>query len=170
MGYQVLPDSQYDAFTAIRRHSHSNGLAMMPTAGAFPQSASIVVLNGGLDMDFIGYAATRRGEPPQIPAPISTNPNRVFLAGERTGMFPMTDVAGVITYVVTGWFRFGILSPEGLASDFMLGDLPFPGVQTGQYIPGGYFLINLINQNLTQTLTNNVPPIPPLIQGIINKG
>ena len=166
---QKLYNSQYDTFSATRTHSHSNGLSMMPTAGPFPQPAQVVALHGGLDFDIIVYIASRRGEPPVVPSPVTRNPNRIFLAGGRAGDFPITDIGGVTNYTIGGWLLFGIISPEGLASNFMLGNLPFPGVDPNEYIPNYYFSYALINQTLTQTLVP-VPPKPPLLSGISLRG
>ncbi len=166
---QALQGAQYDTFVAVRSHFHSNGLAMMPTAGIFPQAAQVVALHGGMDYDIIGYFATKRGEPPQIPSPIVTNKNRVFLGGSRVGEIPIMDVSGYENYAVSGYLLFGILAPEGLASSFMLGNVPFPGVDTNEQIPAAYFIEGIINQRMTQTLTT-VPTLPPLITGIIEKG
>ena len=160
---QILQGSQYSGFQAVRTHVHMNGLAMMPTAGPFPYPAQVVALHGGLDFDVIAYSASRDGEPPVIPSPIVINPNRIFLAGQRTGTFPIKGFGGVTTYIVTGWMIFGIRSPEGLNSTFMLGNLPFPGLDMNEAVPGAYFSISLINQNLTQTLCPVPARSPPLL-------
>lgn len=169
MSYQQLPNAQYDGFNAIRTHMHFNGLAMMPTAAPFPAPANVVALHGGMDFEAIGYQAIKRGCPPNVPSPITTNPNRVFLGGGRTAEFPIEDMSGTIVYVVQGWFLFGILAPEGLTSDFMLGALPFPGVDSNAYIPGIFFRTQLINTNPTQTLVN-VPIEPPELRMVTQQG
>ncbi len=170
---QKLQNPQYDTWSASRSHFHSNGLAMMPTAGEFAQAAQVVALHGGLDWEIIAWFATRRGEPPVIPSPISRNKNRVYLGGGRTGEFPIKDMGGVTGYAVAGWFIFGILAPEGLNSDFMLGNLPFSGLVSGldtnEFIPASYFRQGLINDKTTQTETT-VPSLPPLIMAIKNEG
>lgn len=166
---QKLKFPEYDSFTATRTHIHDNGLSMMPTAGPFPQPSNVVALHGGMDFDAIAYVAVRRGECPVIPSPITTNKNRVFLKGGRVGYFPIPDVAGVMTYYVSGWMLFGILSPEGLASTFYLGSLPFQGVDKNEFIPGSYFNYQLVNQNQTQTLVQ-VPNLDPILQTMISQG
>lgn len=166
---QSIANPQYDTFTAFRRHIHNNGISMMPVAGTFPTASVSVALHGGYDFDAISYVAVRRGAPPIIPSPKTTNNNRIFLSGERIGMFPIGNVAGVTSYAVSGWLLFGILSPEGLASDFYLGNLPFPGVDKNEYIPGVNFQYQLVNQNQTQTLIP-VPQIPAILQNMIQKG
>jgi hypothetical protein len=166
---QKLLNPQYDTFSATRMHIHTNGLAAMPVAGAFPSPSVTVALHGGLDYDAIAYTAVRRGAPPVVPSPKTTNPNRVFLSGGRVADFPITDFSGTTMYVVTGWLLFQILSPEGLESNFYIGNLPFPGVDKNEYIPGVNFQYQLVNQNQTQTLVP-VPQIPAILQNMIQKG
>jgi hypothetical protein len=164
MSYQNLPNAQYDGFETVRTHVHCNGLAMMPTAAPFPAAAVAVALHGGMDFEVIGWYATRRGAPPYVPDPTmlaTNNPNRIFLGGGRSGSFPISDMSGVEVYALQGWFLFGILAPEGLTSDFMLGNLPFPGLQTGEYVPGTYFRANLINTTQTQTSEGLAVPTQP---------
>jgi hypothetical protein len=166
---QILEGSSYDGFAASRAHFESNGLAMMATAGPYPSPAQVVALNGGLSFDVVVCQATRKGEPPAMPTPKTMNPNRVLLNGGRWGTFPMIEVNGVRTYSIGVWYLFGIITPEGLASDFMLGELPFPGLNaTDQYIPGSYFNYELINGTLTQVLTP-IPTQPNFLSGIIGK-
>lgn len=166
---QRLTQFQYDTFDATRTHIHENGLATMPTSGVFPLACQVVALHGGLDYDLVAYVATCRGAPPKIPSPKTTNPNRIFLKGGRAGKIPIRDIGGIMTYTVAGWLLFGILSPEGLASDFMLGSMPFPGININEQIPGSYFDYSIINQNRTQTLVA-VPNEPPLLRAISGKG
>jgi hypothetical protein len=163
--------SEWVSFTVNRCHIHRNGLAMMPTAGPFPQPAQVVALHGGLDFDCISYVAERRGAWPIGISPITTNKNRVFLNGGRCGIWPIPDVAGVMNYCVSGWILWGILSPEGLASDFMLGNMPFviPGVPPVQQMAGANFSYQLLNQGITQVLTL-VPSQPSQIMNMVSKG
>lgn len=170
---QELNAALYDSFSAVRTHLHSNGLAMMPTAGLFPQAASVVALHGGIDYDIVVGTAVRQGRPPQMPSSIVTsNPNRVFLQGGRWGNFPPIDVKNVYTYSLGVWYIFGILAPEGLASDFMLGNCPFPGIQVvdPQTIPSSYFRVDLINQLPTMIEGGLTPQLPPLLNPIRGQG
>ncbi len=166
---QILQTTEYDTYAATRGHFHCNGLAMLPTAAPFPYPASVVALHGGIDYDIIIYTATRRGAPPVIPDPRSTNNNRVFLRGWRIAEFPIQDFSGTYGYGVTGGLLFGILSPEGLASTFYIGNLPFPGVDKNQSIPSDFFQYQLVNQNMTQALVP-VPPLPSNLQNMIRQG
>ncbi len=83
---------------------------------------------------------------------------------------------GVMTYYVAGWYLFGILSPEGLASDFMLGMVPFPGLTLpDQFIPSTYFQYGLINDQQISPLgpiegSTGFEPLPGLISAISNSG
>ncbi len=166
---QQLQQAQYEGFFATRTHHHSNGLAIMPTAGPFPQPATVVALHGGLDYDIVVCQASRSGDVPQMPTPKITNPNRVFLSGGRWGQWPVQDMVGVKVYTVGVWYLFGILSPEGLTSNFYLGSLPFPGIDQNEFVPGSYFNYQLINQTLTQVLTP-VPNKPNFLIGIAGAG
>lgn len=170
MPVQNLKDAQYDVFTATRTRVSSNGLAMMPVAGPYPTPSVVVALNGGAEFDIVAYVAVRRGAPPVVPGPRSTNPNRVFLNGQQNGVFSMPDLAGVINYVTSGYYIFGILAPEGLASDFMLGTVPFPGADSNDMIPGSYLSYTMINQNIVPTVPpSNVPQLPPLLRNILGR-
>ncbi len=173
---QNLKNAQYDVYTAVRQHLHKNGLATMPVAGIFPQRAQVVALHGGLDYDAISYVAGKRGAPPTVPSPQTTNRNRVFLEGGRVGQWATPDMAGVMTYYVAGWLLFGILSPEGLASDFMLGMVPFPGLTlSDQVMPSMFFKYGLINDQQIAPIPPNGPALgfqalPPLINAIAGDG
>ncbi len=159
--------STYETFIATRTHVHSNGLAMMPTAGPYPQVASVVALHGGMCYESIACLATRKGEPPSVPSPQTRNQNRVYLRGGRFGDFPVSNMAGINTYTVGVWFLFGILAPEGLASDFYLGNLPFPGIDQNEFISSSYFNYMLVNQGPTQSIIP-VPTQPPELQNIMD--
>ena len=171
---QNLKNAQYDSFVAVRFHLHSNGLAMMPSAGPFPSPGSVVALNGGIGHDLISCVAFKRGGPPTVLSPTTTNPNRVFLQGGRWGNFPPPDFAGTNLYGIGIWLKFGILSPEGLASDFMLGNLPFPGLDQNEYIPGTFFQYQLVNQRQTAKIQpiGVVPAsqLPTFISQIAQRG
>ncbi len=173
---QSFNNSLYDIYTALRYRRHRNGLAMMPVAGIFPKAAQVVALNGGLDNDLISWVAGRRGAPPVVPAPFSKNPNRVFMGGEQIGQWANPDMSGVMTYYLAGWYRFGILSPEGLASDFMLGMVPFPGLTLqDQYIPRSYFQYGLINDQQIAPISpiqgsTGFEPVNGLVSAIIQRG
>ena len=105
-----------------------------------------------------------------MPSPISYNPNRIFLQGGRWGNFPVPEFNGIKTYTIGVWYLFGILSPEGLTSDFMLGNLPFPGLDTNEYIPGSYYNYQLINGAVTQIIGGKIPIDQPFLSGIVSKG
>jgi hypothetical protein len=165
---QNLQTAQYESFDAIRTQRCSNGLALLPTSGPYPQPASAVALHGGLCYDIVVYHIVRRGAPPECPSPITTNPNRVFLEGERTALFPIKDVTGITTYVAYGYLLFGILAPEGLASTFYIGNLPFLGIDVDEQIPGNYFRYDLISQKRSSALTD-VPRLSSMITGILEK-
>jgi hypothetical protein len=165
---QQLTNPQWDNFNAIRTRMSRNGLAMMPVAGPFPQPAQVVGLNGGLEFDLISFVAIKRGEPPTVPSPRTQNNNRVFLRGSQSAPFPIQDFAGVTAYGVAGWYVWGILAPEGLESDFMIGSLPFPGLDRDERIPNGYFSYQLVNQLLTRIVNSaNVPNLPPAVQRVL---
>lgn len=173
---QILNNAQWHTFTAARRRTSDNGLAMMPTAGPYPQPAVVVALHGGLEYEEIYFVASRLGAPPIVPAPYTKNANRVYLGGEQSAVFPMPEISGVKTYGVAGYYRWGILAPEGLESDFMIGQVPFPGLDKDEYIPGVYFSYTLMNQRMTRVVGNAatpnkpgvVPSLPQAIQSIID--
>jgi len=149
---------------------------MMPTAGAFPLASSVVSLNGGMDREIIAWVATRRGEPPVIPSPVSLNDNYIFLGGNRTADFPIKDIAGITTYAVAGYYIFGLVVPEALGSNFLLGNLPFPStVDTNEYIPAEYFQQGMINwgtakgQTAEKTLIP-IPSLPTFVEDITDEG
>lgn len=169
---QQLQGAQYDDFMAIRKRTRKNGLAMMPTAGPSPQPAVVVSLHGGLEYDIISFVAGKRGEPPTVPAPATTNPNRVFLEGWQSAIFPIQDMGGIERYAIAGYYIFGILSPEGLESDFMLGNLPFPGVDTNEvFYAGKYLSYQLLNQAIVPILQGQQQEIlPQLLRQISNQG
>ena len=167
---QILQNAQWDQFQALRTRMSRNGLAMMPTAGAFPQVAQVVAFNGGLEFDIVAFQAAKRGGPPTVPAPSTTNPNRVFLGGDQTAPFPIPDMGNIRAYGVGGWYIWGILAPEGLESDFMIGNLPFPGLDQNEFIPSSFFAYNLINQRIVRKVGGlAVPNEAQAIQNILRK-
>ncbi len=159
--------AEYDAYFAMRQRVSSNGLATMPVAAPYPTPAVVVALNGGLEFDVIAYAAVRRGAPPVVPAPYSSNPNRVYLRGEQSGTWSMPDLGGALNYVTAGWYIFGILAPEGLESDFMLGTVPFPGADTNDMLPGSSLSYTMLNQRVVRTVgSQHAPNLPALLRAI----
>ncbi len=174
MSVQNQKDAQYDSFYALRRRTSSNGLAVMPVAASYPTPAVVVALHGGLEFDIIAYAAIRRGAPPVVPAPYSSNRNRVFLKGEQSGTWSMPDLGGALNYVTGGWYIFAILAPEGLESDFLLGTVPFPGADPDDMIPGSTLSYQQINQRQIQPVRgtngsqNQVPNLSQELMNIIN--
>lgn len=169
---QKLSNAQWDSFYALRTRKRDNGLGAMPTAGPSPQAAQVVVLHGSLEWDIVAYTATKRGEPPTVPAPATTNPNRVFMGGWQSGIFPIPDQVGVMEYTVAGYMRFLILSPEGLESDFMLGKLPFPGLDPNEYISATQYLsYQLLNERVVPALPGApVFQLAQVIRTISNEG
>lgn len=169
---QKLQYATYDVFTALRTRTRENGLAIMPTAGPSPQPAVVVALNGGLEYDLVSYVASKRGEPPTIPAPSTTNPNRVLLKGWQSAVWPIPDMSGATRYTLFGYIVWGILNPEGLESDFMLGTLPFPGLDTNEYISASTYLsYTLLNQRTVADLPGQpTETLPWLIKQISSEG
>ena len=169
---QQLSAPEYDTYYALRTRTRNNGLAMMPVAGPSPQPAAVVVLHGSIEYDLISYVATKRGQPPTVPAPSTTNPNRIFLGGWQSAIFPVPDQVGVMDYHLWGYYVFGILNPEGLESDFMLGTIPFPGLDQNECIYAGQYLsYTIINQNVVPYLPGQPPEqLPRIITQISNEG
>lgn len=171
---QQLQNYQYDVFSAVRTRVSHNGIAVMPVAGPSPQPAVVVSLNGGLEYDWILCCAATMGRPPYVPAPIMPhNNNRIFLQGGQSGVFPIPELGGAKAYGVLVWYKFGILTPEGLQSDFMLGNLPFPGLDQDERIPGGYFTYNLVNNRMTRALPGSselINALPQLLRQIVQRG
>lgn len=164
---QGLQGAQYDVFTVLRTRVSNNGLAMMPVAEPYPAAAKVVALNGGLEFDIIAYTAVRQGDWPVVPAPYSKNPNRVYLNGQQTAAWPIDDVSGVRNYACSGFFIFGILAPEGLESDFLLGTVPFPGADPNEMMPGRFLSYTMLNQGTVRKVANeSVPNLPQLLRTI----
>jgi len=155
---QQLVGSKYDAFHAMRCRTSNNGISVMPVAGPSPQPAAVVALNGGLEFDTIAFYAMKRGEPPTVPPPASLNPNRIFLEGWQSAPFPVPDQGTIMCYAIAGFYKWAILTPEGLESDFMLGQLPFPGLDPDERFPSSYFNYQLINQNIARIIPGGPPP------------
>lgn len=141
---------------------------MMPVAGPFPQTAQVVALHGGVEEEEIIFLASRRGKPPIVPAPYTTNSNRVYLRGEQSVPFPMPQISGVETYGICGFYVWGILAPEGLESDFMIGNVPFPGLTSqDERFPAEYFSYDIINQRVTRIVGSATPPTLPTLLRVI---
>jgi hypothetical protein len=158
---QQLQTAQYDSLTTTRVRRSRNGLAAMPVGAAFPAAQVVVALNGGQEMEAFAFVAVRRGQPPVIPAAWSSSVNRVFFGGEQSGAIPVPDPGGIMNYVLSGWFAFYILSPEGLNTDFYLGTTPWSGLDKNEVIEASlYFSTQIVNPNYPRILSTTTPSTP----------
>lgn len=146
---QSVQYPMYDSWDATRGRSSNTGIAMMPLAGPPPQPSVPIVLDGGCEFEWLYCMAARIGKPPAFPAPTTSNSNRVFLGGYQNAGFPIVDIGGYCLYRLAGWYWWGILNPEGLDSEFMLGGAPMPNQPTfsQESIPASFFQTNIMNQN-----------------------
>lgn len=154
---QQVPEAIYDIWDCWRARSSMTGIAMMPLAGIPPQRSIPIVLDGGIDYETILFVAGRRGAPPVIPAPTSQNSNRIFLGGFQFGGFPVVDVGAYQIYRVGGIYLWGILEPEGLLGDFMLGSAPMPNQPsyTTEYLPSANIRTGMVNDNPHQAIQHS---------------
>lgn len=154
---QQLYNAIYDTWDCIRTRVSVSGITMMPLAGIPPQSSIPIVLDGGMDYEVIQFIATRWGKPPVIPAPTTTNPNRVFLGGTQIAGAPIVGTGAYQLYRVSGAYMFGIIDPEGLLGDFMLGAAPMPNQpsSTNEYLPAGNIQSGMVNNNQGQKVPSN---------------
>ena len=151
---QQLQVAIYDVWDCSRTRVSIPGIAMMPLAGSPPQPSIPIVLDGGTDVEVIQFIAGRWGALPEVPAPTTTNPNRIFLGGSQFGGFPIVSAGSFNFYRIGGVYVFGILNPEGLLGDFMLGAAPMPNqpVPSLEVMPGTNFRQDLVNQQSTPQL------------------
>lgn len=166
---QNLSSPQYESWSCTRTRSSSNGLAVMPVAGPWPQPAVVVALNGGLETETIGGIAICLGTPPTIVSPnsLANNPNRLYLGGSQSGNVPVLTFGGVKVYGIAWAYSYAILSPEGLDGDFALGIQPWDtDPYTTEYLPAANMKAYLINDNTEPPLNGQEEILPMLIRQI----
>jgi len=138
-------------------HTHHEGIFTSPVGGEPPQNASVVRLHAPFEMLTVIWACSREGAPPDLPSHKAylTNPNRIFLGGKRVGN--ITPSLGCHIFSVSGFFRFAIVGPEDLDSNFPLSACPWEtalgGAQVTDYmIPETSFLdTGIINPSAQPT-------------------
>lgn len=151
---QQISTAIYDVWDCSRTRVCSPGVAMMPLAGVPPQRSIPVVLDGGVDYEIIKFVAGRWGAPPVVPAPTTTNQNRIFLGGAQYGGFPIVSTGGFQFYRIGGTYLFGIIDPEGLLGDFMLGSAPMPNqpYYNSEMLPANYIQPGMVNSQPSSIL------------------
>lgn len=144
----------YDTWDCVRTRVSVTGVAMMPLAGVPPQQSVPIVEDGGSEIEIIEFVAGRWGAPPVIPAPTSTNSNRILLGGAQSAAFPVMGMGGIALYRVGGIYIFGILNPEGLLGDFKLGSAPMPNQPDSgnEYLPAANIRPGMVNDGTTPQL------------------
>lgn len=149
-----VTDPVYNTWDCVRTRVSTPGIAMMPLAGVPPQRSIPVVLDGGIDYERIEFIAGRLGALPVIPAPTTTNSNRIFLGGYQYGGFPVVEMGGYEFYRIGGIYFWGILDPEGLLGDFMLGSAPMPNqpYYNDEYLPANYIQPGMVNSRPSSIL------------------
>lgn len=153
----------------MRTRTSRNGLAVMPTAGPWPQAVQVVALDGGMESDTITGFAVSIGSPPVIPSPnsLTNNTNRLYLGGSQSGALPCLTFGGVKIYVIAFSYAFAILSPEGLDGNLPLGVVPWDGSSaSSEYLPAGNLNQNLINSQTPAALNGQQPQLPRVITQI----
>lgn len=127
-------------------HSRNEGIVASPVAGE-EQNVSLARLHSPIEYLTVYWTATREGSPPILPSHLSYNANdnrnRVFLGGERHGIVTPT-LAGHI-WQACGHYRYVIVGPESLDSDFPLSMMPWEHKPEDFYVPSSNFVTSIIN-------------------------
>lgn len=166
---QNLKLAQTDSWSCVRARTSRNGLAVMPTAGPWPQVAQVVALDGGLEMEAVIGFAVGIGAPPVIPSPNSliNNNNRLYMGGSQSGALPCVTFGGVKIYVIGFEYAWAILSPEGLDGSLPLGVVPWDSSSaSSEYLPAQNLNQNLINTATPAPLNGQQPQLSQVITGI----
>lgn len=165
---QTTFNAQYESWTCSRTRTSRNGLAVMPTAGPWPQDAQVVVLDGGLEVETTGGMAIMTGAVPVIVSPnsLTNNANRLYLGGSQTGALPVVSFGGIKVYAVAWSYAWCILSPEGLDGNFCLGVSPLdPDPANVEYVQSYKMVATLLNDNsgLSPPLDGQYENLPRVI-------
>jgi hypothetical protein len=147
-------------------HTRNEGIVGNPVGGVPPQNASLVRLYAPIEFLTVFWSGSCEGAPPILPSSKSyfTNQNRVLVAGGRYGV--VTPTLGGHIWEVCGFFKFIVVGPEGLNSDFPLSVCPWEGTAaTDFYIPAANFQTGIINPNSPPACGGLKPdPDVPLLQ------
>jgi len=145
-------------------HTRSEGIVASPVAGSVPQNASLVRLHAPMEYLTVYFAGERQGAPPILPSSKSyfQNYNRVLIAGGRYG-FVIPTFGGHIWHVA-GFFRYVVVGPEGLDSNFALAKMPWEGqAVTDFYVPADNFQAGMINAALGNPRGLSLTPAAQLL-------
>ena len=94
-----------------------------------------------------------------------TNFNRVFLGGKRSGLITET-LGGVHIFHMAGFFRYSVVAPEGLDSNFPLSKAPWEtGLDVVDFmIPSTSFLpTGIVNPGVGLPTGVPISPAVPLL-------
>jgi hypothetical protein len=143
-------------------HSHNEGLVALPIAGVGPRVTSIVRLHAAQEFITVYWSAIREGAAPVLPSWKSfiDDPNVVFLDGQRSAIVP-SSVVGGHAFVCAGSYRYSLLLPRGLDSDFALGVQPWEMTYVANNLLGAHFIPaeNFIRGILSSLTVNPMPAI-----------
>ncbi len=150
---QSLEDACYDGYSAVRGRYTMSGLEPLPVAGPSPQTCVVTRLHGGWTVEWLAWAAIRRGAPPEVPGPKPPNDNLVFWRGGQQGTFSQPEPGGVMMYAVWGLYEFIVLNPQDLSLNLPTGRMPWD-----TSTPGDHFLPST---SLRDDLVNPDSPVDP---------
>lgn len=171
MSVENLPLGQTTSYSIEIAQTHAEGIIDNPVGGPAPQNASLVRLHAPFERISVYWSAVSEGKPPILPSDKSflTNPNRVFLGGERHGVVTPTLVGHI--WIAAGRYDYSVPGPEGLGSAFGLAKCPWEGTPSDGaqdfYIPVENFISGIINVSTPQN-TGLTPLVDvPLLQSAI---
>jgi len=163
-----LPGASTTGYACEFEHTRSEGIYASPVAGKPPQNASLCRLHAPFELLTVYWSGSREGAPPVLPSSKSyfNNVNRVLIGGGRYGVVTPT-LGGVHIWEVAGYFRYVVVGPEGLDSQFPLAVCPWEGTQASDfYIPAENFQTGILNPYSPYPAGLSPDPDVPLLNPI----
>lgn len=137
--------SPYTSYNMVTKYIWDEGLVQMPVAekssDGQPPACEIVRAEGACGRKEVRFTATRKGYHPNVPSPVTTDPNEVFAFADVGAVVPGLEASGEATYSVSGLYIYFLKKPWWVAGQGIpLGATPYDTTPAGNNVmPAGSF-------------------------------
>jgi hypothetical protein len=137
----------YEQYLVLTEYYWNSGLAQLPVAGPDGSECRVVKLSAAWGKKIVRYTARRSHLQPDLPSPVTTNPNETLMTARVTPTYEATPDGKEYLFTAEGRYDYALARPVFMTDGLGVAAVPPLAAQKGDAVttwPGSVFVAGLL--------------------------